>query len=222
VRSGGNLAGTGGSINGAAFFAGSYTAPANQITTGPASYGTPFSAALDLAAASAYFLAASNYAAALANTTLHTNTNGGQIDVTTVSGLNVVTISAAELNSAYAFNVHGPGTLVINVTGTGTVSLDSTTWSYDNGAASTRTLLNYNQATGLNLSSGNVVNILAPNAAVNFSSGNLNGNLVAGSLAGSGQVNWVGTAQFSTIPAPGAAGTLALTALAATRRKRRR
>jgi choice-of-anchor A domain-containing protein len=217
----GNLAGTSGSITGNATLGGIKTAPGSLTVAGTLTQNAGFVATVNLADVSAYFLAQSNAAAALANTAVAT-LSFGAYTVNTVPGVNVVTLSATDLLNAHTFNVNGPGTLIINVTGT-SVSLDSTTWNYGGGASVRTTLLNYNQATAFSLTSGNVVNILAPNAATNFLSGNVNGNLIVGSLLGGsnsgGQVNWTGGFN-GTIPAPSVAGVLALGGLVSLRRRR--
>lgn len=230
VYSGGSLSGSGGTITGHAYLAGTNTSTTTFNGGGSAHTGVAFSPTVDVNAVSDYFLAASNYAAGLANTntgapgaTTYANNYGGiVVNLSTTPGINVVSITAADLNSAWGFTVNGDGTLIVNVTG-GTANLDSTTWVYTNGASSTRTLLNYNEATTLEMNGGNIVNILAPNAAVHYSSGHVDGSLIVGSLTGSGQVNWVGSPpSFNTlIPAPSAAGVLALGGLAAMRRRRR-
>ncbi|HZW06177.1 MAG TPA: collagen-binding domain-containing protein [Phycisphaerales bacterium] len=220
VYSGGGLAGSGGTIGNGAVLFGSNT---SSITVaGGVTTGVPFSPTVDVNAVSAFFLAQSNAAAALSNTATATPVFNA-FTVNTVPGVNVVTVSALDLFNAHTFNVNGPGTLIINVTGS-SATLDSTTWNYTGGASSRTTLLNYNHATTLNIPfGGNIVNILAPNAATTFLSGHVDGNLIVGSLMGGhnfgGQVNWVGG--FSgTIPAPGAAAALALGGLAACRRRR--
>lgn len=222
VNAGGNLGGTSGTITGNVTLGGIKTAGAGLTITGTLTQNQPFAATIDLAAISAFFLAQSNAAAGLASTTGITN-SFGQLTVNTVAGTNIVSISAADLNSAHTFVVNGPGTLIVNVTGSA-ASLDSTTWTYQGGASSATTLLNYNAATSLTLSGGNIVNILAPNAAVGFTSGHVDGNLIVGSLMGGsfsgGQVNWTGSGFTGVIPAPSAAGLLAVGGLVAMRRRR--
>ena len=229
LRSGGDLAGTSGSITGAATLTGTKTAGNSLTVAGGVTPNIAFTPTVNLGSVSSYFLGASNAAAGLANTntgapgaTTYANNFGGiVVNLSSTPGINVVSLTAAELNNAWGFTVNGAGTLIVNVLGGGTVDLDSTTWNYTGGASSHYTLLNYNQATAFNLSGGNIVNILAPNAAMHFSSGHVDGNLIVGGLTGSGQVNWVGGGFGGTIPAPSAAGALALGGLAAMRRKRR-
>lgn len=229
VKSGGSLIGGSGTLTGNAALTGTNTS--GSTITGTVTTGVAFSASVDLGAVSSYFLSTSNALAALANTNtggLGATTysyNGGGIQVGTHAGLNVITITAADLDNAYAFDVTGPGTLIVNVTGVN-AELNSTDWHYSGGASSHTTLLNYTQATTLSMPWGtNSVNILAPQAAVTFPSGLVEGNLIVGSLMGGtysgGQVNWTGGGYAGLIPAPSAAGILALGGLAATRRPRR-
>lgn len=224
VFSGGNLAGTSGTVNGSATLAGIKTAPGSLTVTGTLTQNAAFTPTVNLADISAYFLTQSNAAAGLANTTT-ASLSFGAYTVNTVAGVNVVTVAAADLFNAHTFNVNGPGTLIVNVTGA-SVTLDSTTWNYSGGASVHTTLLNYNQATAFNLGGGNIVNILAPSAATTFLSGHVDGNLIVGSLIGGnsfgGQVNWPSGGFTGTIPAPSAAGLLALGGAIATRRRRTR
>lgn len=225
VYSGGSLSGSGGTITGAAYLTGGNTSSAT--VPGGVNTGVAYNPTVNLGDVSSYFLGASNYAAGLANTTTgapgattyNYNFGGIQVNLSSTPGINVVSLTAAEMNNAWGFNVNGVGTLIVNVTG-GSANLDSTTWTYSGGASSRNVILNYNQATTFSMNGGNIVNILAPNAAMHFSSGHVDGNLIVGGLTGSGQVNWVGGFN-GTIPAPGAAGALALGGLAAMRRKRR-
>ncbi|MFT3684555.1 MAG: choice-of-anchor A family protein [Phycisphaerales bacterium] len=229
VWSGGNLAGNGGTLNGSATLTGVNTS--SSTINGSLNTGVAYNKTVDLGVVSSYFLNTSNYFAAQPNTNTGApgattySYNGGGIQVGLHSGLNVISISAADLNNAYSVTVTGAGTLIVNVLG-GTAELNNTDWFYNGGASSSTTMLNYNQATTLNMPWGaNRVNILAPNAAVSFPSGLVEGNLIVGSLMGGnysgGQVNWTGSGYAGLIPAPGAAGVVAITGLAAMRRKRR-
>jgi len=222
IFSGGDLAGTSGTVNGSATLAGTKTAPGSLTVTGTLTQNAAFTPTVNLAAVSSYFLASSSGLAATADTTLPAY-SGGFITVNTLPGLNVVTVDGSVLNSAHTFTVNGSGSLVVNVTGAAP-SLDSTTWTYTGGASSQTTLLNYNQASSLALSGGNIVNILAPNAAVTFLSGHVDGNLIVGSLTGGnyygGQVNWTGNGYTGIVPTPGAAAIAGLAGALTLRRRR--
>lgn len=211
ITSGGSLFGSGGgTVNGHVTLAGGNLAGPTLTLNGGLTTGAAFVPTVDVGGVSSFLLAQSNAAAALADNNTLVNINfGGEYLVNLNPGVNVVSIAASALGAAnnYGFTVNGAGapgaTLIINVVGGGAATLDSTTWTYSNGASSLRTLLNYNGATSLALSGGNKVNFLAPNAAVHYSSGVVEGNLYAGSLTGSGQVNWIGGFE-GTIPSPSA------------------
>ncbi|CAN5750319.1 hypothetical protein BH11PLA1_BH11PLA1_07770 [soil metagenome] len=218
VRSGGNLAGTTGTVTGSATVSGSNTSFLN--VNGGLTTGAAFVPTVDLAAVSSYFLAASNNAAAMAPTTGYVN-NFGNLLINASGPLTVVHVSQADYTAAFGVQITGAGPVVINVAGTN-LNLGFHTFNYLGGASAQSTLVNFNQATAITFTSGGVLNTLAPNAAVNFTSGVFTGNLIVGSLVGSGQVNWGGS--FSggdlLVPAPGAFAGLAALGLAAARRRR--
>ncbi len=221
VNGGGNLGGAGGSVNGNVTIAGSKTT-GNQLTvSGSLNTGAAYTAALNLVAASSYFQSAGNYAAGLTPTGSYTN-QYGELIINAGSSLNVVNVSASDFTNAWGIRVVGSGALIVNVAGT-SLNFASKTWNYQGGASAVSTLLNLNQATTVNMSGGHSVNILAANANMTFSSGVVTGNLIAGSLMGSGQVNWNDSGGFSgaaLIPAPAGAIVLAGAGLIVLRRRR--
>jgi len=222
VYGGGNLGGSGGSVNGNVSISGSKTT-GNQLTVnGALNTGQAYTAALNLAAASSYFQSAGSYAAGLTPTASYTN-QWGELIVNASGPLTVVNLNTSDFVNAWGIRVVGTGPVVLNVGGT-SLSFASKTWNYQGGASAVGTLLNLNQATTINMSGGHNVNILAANAATTFSSGVVTGNLIVGSLMGSGQVNWNSDGGFSgsaMIPAPGGAIALAGAGLIALRRRRR-
>ena len=220
VYAGGNLGGFGGTVNGNVSIAGTKTVGPILTVNGALNEATPFSATLDVNGVSNQFLNLSNFAASLAPTATATNTFG-QLVINATGPLTVVDIAASELSSIWGVKVAGTGTVVLNVSGSA-VSFNSLTWTYEGGASGSTTLLNLNEATMFNLSGGeHKVAILAPNAATHFSSGLVTGNLVVGSLTGSGQVNWAPGGGFSgEVPAPGTAMLALAAGLIATRRRR--
>jgi len=221
VTGGGNLGGSGGSINGNVSISGSKTT-GNQLTVnGSLNTGQAYSAALDLAGVSSYFQNAGSFAASMTPTGSYTN-QWGELIINAGNPLNVINVSASDFTNAWGIRVVGTGAVIVNVAGS---SLDfaSKTWNYQNGASSVSTLLNLNEASTVRMSGGHNVNILAANAATNFSSGVVTGNLIVGSLMGSGQVNWNEQGGFSggaLIPAPAGAFILAGAGLIAFRRRR--
>jgi choice-of-anchor A domain-containing protein len=116
----------------------------------------------------------------------------GQLDLLgTDSDLNIFNIDLAQLNTANTFKLTAPGssTVVVNFLG------ESAQWQNMGvtlqGITANRVLYNFQTATTLNLA-GIGVNgsILAPQAALNFNNGQVNGQVIARSLSGSGQSNW--------------------------------
>lgn len=206
----------GGSVSGNVQAAGNVNLTNSVTVSGNKTSGAPYQPYLDLEAAAQQFLAASALAAAMENTTTASNLYG-MLTVNGQSGLNIVTVDAATLKSAWGFTVNAPAdaVVVINVTGNN-VLLDSTNWSYQGGVSGGNVLLNYAEASALSLSGGNTVNLLAPLANVNFKSGVLTGTLIAGNLTGGGQVNLGHFTGGASIPEPtllamlGAGGLLIL------------
>lgn len=218
VRGGGNLTGGTGTISGNTYIAGSNTSALSFV--GALNVGQAYTAPIDLNDASSYFLTTSNYAASLSPTAGYVNEWGHLKISTGNAALTVVNISTTDYFNAWGVTVDGSGTVIVNVGGS-SLTLNYKTWSYTGGASNQNTLLNLNEATTLNLNNGAKVNILAPNAATHFSSGLVEGDLIVGSLTGSGQVNWAGG--FSgehVIPAPGAAVIAIMGGMAMLRRRR--
>jgi choice-of-anchor A domain-containing protein len=221
IFAGGNLGGFGGTVNGPVTIGGTKTVGPILTVNGTLTESAAFSPTIDLFDVSAEFLTISNYAANLATTTSATNVFG-QLQIAANAPVTVVDIAAADLAAAWGIKVSGAGTVVLNVIGT-SVSFGSKTWTYEGGASGSTTLLNLNEATIFDLSGGDhQVSILAPNASTHFSSGLVTGNLVVGSLTGSGQVNWAPGGGFQgDVPAPGTAVlALAGAGLMAARRRR--
>ncbi|HLO41527.1 MAG TPA: choice-of-anchor A family protein [Phycisphaerales bacterium] len=201
VHAGGSLNGSSGSISGNLFLGGSRNTTGSLTISGAVSTQTPYAAPLDLIGVSNYFHQTSSFAASLAPTTNYTN-QWGQIIIHAAGERTIVNLSPTDYINAWGIRIDGAGTVVVNVGGT-TISTGSKTWSYEGGASSRATLLNFYEATTLTLSGGHNVNILATQASTTFSSGVINGTLVAGSLQGAGQVNWVGSfTGSSVIPSP--------------------
>ena len=186
---GGSLDGSG-HINGDITLAGLNDAGFSISYGGTLSEGAAFAPTLDLYVLGVYMETFSSVAGHKAATTT-AGESYGEITINAVSGMNVVEIDAQDLDDAWGVTIDGPAdaSVYINVTGT-EVTLDSLVWNYTGGVLADNTLLNYFEATEFDLSGGNhAVNILAPLAVVNFSSGLITGNLVALELYGCGQVN---------------------------------
>lgn len=219
VRAGGNLGGTSGSVNGNAWLGGIKTTGNPLTVSGSLNENQPFSPTVNLSAVSTYFANVGSYAANHAPTT-NFSMNFSQMVINATGPLTVVNITAANLAGVWGIHVNGGGTVVVNLAGTN-LSLTGLTWSYGGGSSAQKTLLNMNQATTINMSGSNEVNMLAANAAVHFSSGLVTGNLIVGSLTGSGQVNWNGGFEGGAdVPSAGGVSVLALAGLLASRRRR--
>ncbi|MBL8886340.1 MAG: choice-of-anchor A family protein [Phycisphaerales bacterium] len=219
VRAGGNLGGSSGSVNGNAVLGGQKTTGNPLTVSGSVIENQPFSPSVNLGAVSSYFANVGSYAANHAPTT-NFSMNFSQMVINATGPLTVVNITAANLAGVWGIHVNGGGTVIVNLAGTN-LSLTGLSWSYAGGSSAQKTLLNMNQATSISMQGSNEVNMLAANAAVNFSSGLVTGNLIVGSLTGSGQVNWNGGFEGgSDIPSAGGVSVLALAGLLASRRRR--
>jgi len=104
--------------------------------------------------------------------------------------VNIFTVSGSSLASATAFTVRVPANSLVLVNINGTTDRMQNFGFSINGTDRTHIVYNFYQATSLTLSGIGVEgSVLAPNAAVTFNSGQLNGTLVAASLTGGGQTN---------------------------------
>lgn len=219
VRAGGNLGGTSGTVNGNAFLGGIKTTGNPLTVSGSLNENQAFVPTVNLGAVSSYFANVGTFAANHAPTSAF-SMNFSQMVINASGPLTVVNLTAANLAGVWGINVVGNGPVVINLAGSN-LTLTGLTWSYTGGASAKTTLLNMNEATTINMSGSNEVNMLAANAAVNFSSGLVTGNLIVGSLTGSGQVNWNGGFEGGTsIPSAGGVSVLAFAGLMASRRRR--
>jgi choice-of-anchor A domain-containing protein len=207
---GGNLSFNGGSVpNGAALYGGTATLSGTSFFGGIMQGTSPisFSAeATSLAAASAAI-------GAIAPNGTETNSYGSITLTGTSSGVNVFAVSGTDLAAANGLTITAPAgsTAIVNVSGT-TASAQNFGFAF-NGVTRENTLFNFYQATTLTLSGiGFDGSILAPLAAVSFSNGQLNGQIFAASLSGTGEVEHDPFAGcIPTTPAPDA-GTPAVDA----------
>lgn len=146
-----------------------------------------------------------------------TNNAGDLKLLGTKSGVNVFSVSGADLNGAWRVSVDAPAgsTVLVNVNGL-TDDFDNLDFRFTdtNGAGSTtasRTLFNFHQATTLSISSiGIGGTVLAPRAAVSFNWSQINGQLIADSVSGTGEVHidpFSGTfTSLATVPEPSVLG----------------
>jgi len=222
VSAGGNVGDydwNGATVRGTAQAAGAINF-SSRVSVQSAHSGIPYSPEIDLAAASAYYLATSRSIGAKTPTGSVVN-QYGNLTFTAVKGINVIDIDQQTLHDAWAFTITGPAdaTVLINVLNAA-VDLDNTTWVYQGGIAESSVVLNMPLATSLTLSQGNAVNILAPLATTQFQQGTVNGQLVVGNLYGGGVVTG-GSFNDHALPEPATLSLLALGTLAIMRRRRK-
>ncbi len=109
------------------------------------------------------------------------------------SGQNVFAISSNDLSHAHTLEVKAPmdATIIINVDGS-SASLSNFAMILTGGVSARNILFNFYQAQSIFISNIAVEgSILAPHARITFPSGQMNGQLVAYSFTGSGQINHV-------------------------------
>jgi choice-of-anchor A domain-containing protein len=118
-----------------------------------------------------------------------TTTAWGGITLTgTDATLDVFNLSGAALSKANSLRIDAPSTatIVVNIDGDSD-SMKNFGFTLMPGVDASNILYNFSTATSLSLSGINIQgSVLAPFAAVNFGNGQLNGNLIAYSLTGSG------------------------------------
>ena len=149
--------------------------------------------------AATYGANASTYLSGL--TTNGTTTFGNSNTLVTLAGadssLNVFTIAGNLLSGVNTFQLNIPtsSTAIINVTGASSglqnagYFINGAQPSYGSGAGA-KVLFNFSSASTLTFSGiGIFGSILAPNAAVNFANGQINGDLLVKSFSGGGQLN---------------------------------
>jgi choice-of-anchor A domain-containing protein len=198
---GGNLQLTyGREYNGNVVYAGTGTLTSFAIPNGTARQGS----VIDFATAETDLDALSDqYAAMPANGTV---TNAFRVVTLTGSdpSMNVFNVTAAQLSNATNFVIQAPAgsSVIVNVSGT-VAGMQYMGMSVQ-GTTASHVLLNFNQATNVTFAGISVqASVLAPRAAVDFSNGDLDGNLVAFSWNGSGHIIFqspeVGPAAPSTL-----------------------
>jgi len=184
----GNLTFSGGTVSkGSLLVGGTANLSGVNIAKGSLAYGE----AIDFnAAKNSYGNLSDSLASSLANGA-YTLNYGNLVFTGTDAGLNSFTIQAADFNSANNITINAPtgSTVVINVGGS---LVNFTNRGVNvNGISGSNVLYNFYDATSLNLAGITVLgSILAPDAHVSFSNGNMNGTLIANSLGGSGTFNY--------------------------------
>ncbi|HEY4311311.1 MAG TPA: choice-of-anchor A family protein [Pirellulales bacterium] len=198
---------SGGQINGPVDVFGTYSAPnyfpsnQNPATVTP----LPF----NFASVKTQLQNESNYLASLTpNGTTAINFQAVSLTATGPQGLYVFDVTGAQLAAAanHGLSISAPSgsTVVVNVDGTAD-SFQSMGISLA-GVDNQHVLYNFSQATSLTVNQiGIEGTILAPNAAVNFAGGQINGSLIAQSVTGQGESHlhlFVGNLPVNPIPEP--------------------
>ena len=132
------------------------------------------------------------------------NNWGSLVLAGTNAKLNIFSLDASQLSGVYGLSISAPptSTVLINVTGTSVV-MQYMGITLQGGLKAGHVLFNFPQATSLTLAGVGVQgSVLAPNAAVKFDNGQLNGDLIASSLCGTGQLHNVPPCINIYIPKP--------------------
>ncbi|KUP24500.1 choice-of-anchor A family protein [Paenibacillus sp. DMB5] len=182
---GGNLSYEMGEVNGNAVYGGTYTGSGKpRGGTGTLRKETNV---INFVSEFALLRAKSQELAAL-TVNGKTEDNYGNIKLTgTDPVLNVFSVSGSTLTAANELRITAPegSTAIVNIDGT------SVTFKNGNGltgVSQNKVLYNFPQATALRLESIGVMGtVLAPNAAITFNNGQINGSMIGASLEGSGE-----------------------------------
>lgn len=216
---GGNLSYNGGEVHyGSVVYGGTLTgavsAPNGTVTQG---------GVIDFAAAQSTLTSSSAFWSTLTPTGSTINEFGGIKLIGTNTDLNVFSLSGSALNSAWGVTIDAPSgsTVLVNIDGAvndfDNLGINFQDINNDSTGITTKqkVLYNFHQATSLSISGISVQgSILAPHAAVSFGNGNVEGNLIAASLTGSGEAhNYLFSGSLPTpVPEPSSA-VLVLSAL---------
>lgn len=183
---GGNLTLNNGQVNnGNTIYGGTANVSGVGFPNGTLSQGNP----IDFNAAGTYLKDLSSNLAGLTPTGSTTVQSWGGINLLgNNSSLNIFNLSGTDLSKTNYFelNAANSSTVVVNVSGKD-VSMKNFGFNLINTSRQ-KVLYNFYEATSLDISGiGIEGSILAPLANVNFNSGQINGNLIAGSLVGTGE-----------------------------------
>jgi choice-of-anchor A domain-containing protein len=121
------------------------------------------------------------------------NRFGGLYLTGTKTDINYFNLTAAQLGKTWGINISAPAgsTVIVNISGT-TANFKFAGYSLSGGINASNVLLNFSQATTINLNGVGIEgSILAPKAHLNFDNGQIRGTVVACSMCGYGQFNWL-------------------------------
>ncbi len=132
----------------------------------------------------------SSYLAGL-STTNSSTFQYGTLTLTGTKAISVINVSGSQLSTANSINLSAPagGILVLNVSGTS----DKMQYAGMNlsGITNSNVIWNFYEATTLTIAGIGVKGtVLAPNATVSFSNGNIDGSLIANNVSGSGEIHY--------------------------------
>lgn len=183
---GGNLTLNNGQVNnGNTIYGGTANVSGVGFPNGTLSQGNP----IDFNAAGIYLKDLSSHLAGLTPTGSTTVQSWGGINLLgNNSSLNIFNLSGTDLSKTNYFelNAANSSTVVVNVSGKD-VSMKNFGFNLINTSRQ-KVIYNFYEATSIDISGiGIEGSILAPLANVNFNNGQINGNLIAGSLVGTGE-----------------------------------
>jgi choice-of-anchor A domain-containing protein len=215
---------TGAGVNGTVAVGGSASfvnAPKPAVTAATA-YAAPINYSAVTANAAAVSTALSGMAST-AGDTFGKNAQGAYVFTSTVAGDNVFNVTAAQMaamsGSQVLFNSTVAGaTDIINVVGSGNVALPGNlSFGYTGGMTDSNVLLNMGTASTVQLASNARydLSILAPDATVATTGGNVTGSLIAANLSGNAQLdlsNSGGVTFSGALPAVAQVSSLAASA----------
>jgi len=160
--------------------------------------------------------------------TLPTNgTTNFQFGGLTLSGgtgdLRVFNVDGANLAAADSFTINAPSsaTVIVNVSGTST-QFKNAGFSLQGGATGSKVLLNFYQASTLEFGGiGLFGSVVAPSANVTFDNGQINGQLVANSFTGTGEMHILNFDGAAPVPEPATMVALSAGLLALARKRKK-
>lgn len=135
----------------------------------------------------------------------------------------IYTVTAAQLSSATSVVINAPAgtTALINVNGS-TASFQNAGCSLQGGITGSTVLFNFWNATSLNFGGiGMQGSVFAPQANVSFSNGNIEGQLIANSFNGGGEMHLSPFSGTVPVPEPASMAALAIGLGALIRRRRK-